>query len=80
VKGSSDWITKGKKGQNKDRSPAKQAALLPQIDRLAIGLEWLIKTLSCSEVHELCTPVDPHHPELRISRQCVVLGLARTSQ
>jgi putative transposase len=37
------------------------------------------KSLSCSEAHELRKLVDHDHPELSISRQCVLLGLPRST-
>jgi putative transposase len=42
-------------------------------------LEWLKKNLSCSDAHELRKLVDQDHPELSISRQCVLLGLPRST-
>ena len=37
------------------------------------------KNLSCSEAHELRKLVDHDQPELSVSRQCVLLGLARST-
>ncbi len=37
------------------------------------------KNLSCSDAHELLKLVDQDHPELSISRQCVLLGLPRST-
>jgi len=42
-------------------------------------LEWLKKTLSCSDAHELRKLVDSDHSELSISRQCALLGLPRST-
>jgi putative transposase len=47
--------------------------------KLQMELEWLKKNLSCSDALELCRLVDGKHPELRISRQCELLGLPRSS-
>ncbi len=46
---------------------------------LQMALEWLKKNLSCSDAHELRKLVDQDHPELSISRQCVLLGLPRST-
>jgi hypothetical protein len=37
------------------------------------------KNLSCSDARELHKPVDHHHPELSVSRQCALLGLPRST-
>jgi len=37
------------------------------------------KSLSCSDARELRKLVDHDHPDLSVSRQCVLLGLARTT-
>jgi putative transposase len=42
-------------------------------------LEWLKKNLSSSDAHELRKQVDLDHPELSVSRQCVLLGLPRST-
>jgi putative transposase len=42
-------------------------------------LEWLKKNLSCSDAHELRKLVDHDQPELSVSRQCVLLGLPRST-
>lgn len=42
-------------------------------------LEWLKKSLSCSDARELRKLVDHHHPELSVSRQCALLGLPRST-
>jgi putative transposase len=42
-------------------------------------LEWLNKSLSCSEAHELRKLVDHDHPEPSVSRQCALLGLPRST-
>ena len=42
-------------------------------------LEWLKKNLSCSDAHETRKLVDPDHGQLTISRQCQLLGLARST-
>ena len=42
-------------------------------------LEWLKKSLSCSDARELRKLVDHAHPELSVSRQCLLLGLPRST-
>jgi putative transposase len=42
-------------------------------------LEWLKKSLSCSDASELRKLVDHDHPELSVSRQCALLGLPRST-
>jgi putative transposase len=42
-------------------------------------LEWLKKNLSCSDARELRKLVDHNHPELSVSRQCVLLALPRST-
>ena len=37
------------------------------------------KNLSCSDERELRTLVDQYHSELSVSRQCLLLGLARST-
>ena len=37
------------------------------------------KNFSCFDAHELRKLVEPDHPELRISRQCALLGLPRST-
>ena len=42
-------------------------------------LEWLKKSLSCSDTRELRRLVVYDHPELSVSRQCALLGLPRST-
>ncbi len=42
-------------------------------------LEWLKKSLSCSDARELRKLVDHDHPELSVSRPCALLGLPRST-
>jgi hypothetical protein len=42
-------------------------------------LEWLKKSLSCSNALELRKLVDHDHPELSVSRQCALLGFPRST-
>jgi putative transposase len=42
-------------------------------------LEWLKKSLSYSDARELRKLVDHDHSELRVSRQCALLGLPRST-
>jgi len=45
---------------------------------MQMELVWPKQILSCSEACELCKLVDHNHPELSVSRQCALLGLARS--
>ncbi len=47
--------------------------------KLQMGLEWLQKNLSCSNPRDLRELVNHDHPELSVSRQCVLLGLPRST-
>jgi putative transposase len=58
---------------------AKDAELFQQIGRLQMELEWLKKSLSCSDARELRKLVDHAHAELSLSRQCALLGLPRST-
>ena len=40
-------------------------------------LDWLKKSLGCSDDRELRKLVDHDHAELSVSRQCALLGLPR---
>ena len=42
-------------------------------------LEWLKKSLTSSDAHELRRLINHDHPELRVSRQCALLGLPRST-
>ena len=42
-------------------------------------LEWLKKSLSCSDGRELRKLVESDHPELSVSRQCALMGLPRST-
>jgi putative transposase len=79
LEGASDLFTRGKKTQAKDESQAKEAELFQQIGKLQMELEWLKKSLNCSDARELRKLVDHDHPELTVSRQCELLGLPRSS-
>ena len=83
--GASELFTRGKqskdkeKGQAKEEGQAKEAELFQQIGRLQMELEWLKKSLSCSDARELRKLVDHDHPELSVSRQCALLGHPRST-
>ena len=79
LEGSSELFTRGKKIQSKEEGQAKEAELFQQIGKLQMELEWLKKNLSCSDAHERRKLVDPDHGQLTISRQCQLLGLARST-
>ena len=77
--GASELFTRSKKSKDNEEGQAKKAELFQQIGRLQmeLELEWLKKSLSCSEARELRKLVDHDHPDLSISRQCALLGLPR---
>ncbi len=79
LEGASELFTRGKKSKDKEEGQAKEAELFQQIGRLQMELEWLKKSLSCSDAHELRKLVDHDHSELSISRQCALLGLPRST-
>ena len=79
LEGASELFTRGKKSKDKEEGQAKEAELFQQIGRLQMELEWLKKSLSCSDAHELRKLVDHDHPELSVSRQCALLGLPRST-
>jgi putative transposase len=58
----------GRKTIQRKRQPAE---LFQQIGRLQMELEWLKKSLSCSDARELRKLVDHDHPELSGSRRMV---------
>ena len=73
--GASELFIRGKQTKDKDEGQAKEAELFQQIGRLQMELEWLKKSFSCSDARELRMLVDHDHPDLSVSRQCVLLGL-----
>ena len=77
--GASELFTCGKQSKDKEEVQAKEAELFQQIGRLQMELEWLKKNLSCSDARELRNLVDHDHHELSVSRQCVLLGLPRST-
>ena len=77
--GASELFIRGKQTKDKDEGQAKEAELYQQIGRLQMELEWLKKSLSYSDARELRKLVDHDHPDLSVSRQCVLLGLARST-
>ncbi len=77
--GASELFTRGKQSKDKEEVQAKEAELFRQIGRLQMELGWLKKNLSCSDAHELRKLVYHDHPELSVSRQCVLLSLARST-
>ena len=77
--GASERFIKGKQTMDKDEGQAKEAELFQQIGRLQMELEWLKKSLSCSDARELRKLVDHDRPDLSVSRQCVLLGLAQAT-
>ena len=79
LEGSSELFSRGKKLQANDEGQVKEAELFQQIGKLQMELEWLKKNLSCSDAHERRKLVDPGHGQLTISRQCQLLGLARST-
>jgi putative transposase len=77
--GASALFTKGSRCKDKEEVQAKEAELFQQFGCLQMELEWLKKSLSCSDARELRKLVDHDHPELSVSRQCVLLGLPRST-
>jgi hypothetical protein len=77
--GASELFTSGKKSKDKKESRAKEAELFKQIGWLRMELEWLRKTLNCSEARELLGLVDHDHPEPSLSRQWALLGLPQST-
>jgi putative transposase len=47
--GASELFTRGKKCKDKEEGQANEAELFQQIGRLQMELEWLQKSLNCSE-------------------------------
>jgi putative transposase len=79
LEGASDLFTRGKMTQAKDESQAKEAELFQQIGKLQMELEWLNKSLNCSEARELRKLVDRGHPDRTVTLQCELLGLLRST-
>lgn len=55
------------------------AELFQKIGKLKMELEWLIKSLSSSTVHEQRRLVDQSHPKLSFRRQCEMLSLQKSN-
>jgi len=77
--GASELFTRGKKNKDTGESQTKAAEVFQQIGRLQMELEWLKKSLSCSDASKLRKLVDHDHPELSVSCQCALLGLSRST-
>ncbi len=77
--GASELFTRGKQTWDKGERQAKEAELFQQIGRRRWSWSGSKKSLSCSDARELRKLVDHDHAELRVSRQCVLLGLARST-
>lgn len=75
IDSASELFTRGKKSIDNEDGQAKETELFQQIGRLQMELEWLKKSRSCSDPHELRKLVNHDHPELSINRQCAPLGL-----
>jgi putative transposase len=75
----SELFTRANKSKDKDENQAREAELFQQIGKLQMELEWLKKSLSCSDAHELRKLVDQDDPELSVSRQCALLGLPKST-
>jgi putative transposase len=78
--GTSELFTRAGKSKDKEELQAKETELFQQIGHLQMELEWLKKILSCSDARELRKLVDHDHPELSVIRQCVLLGLPRSTR
>jgi putative transposase len=64
--------------QMRQQADAEKDELYKQIGQLKVKLDFLKKELDLSlEQRRLC--IDPRHPELRVQRQCELLGLPRST-
>ena len=64
--------------QRRPDQATDEQELFEQIGRLKMEVEWLKKKLPRSaEVKRRC--IEPHHQHLSVSRQCELVGLARSS-
>jgi putative transposase len=77
--GASELFARGKQTKDKEEGQTKEAELFQQIGRLQMELEWLKKSLSRCDACELRKLVDHDHPEISVSRQCVLLRLPRST-
>jgi putative transposase len=77
--GASELFTRAKNTKDKEEVQAKEPELFQQIGRLQMELEWLKKSLSCSDARELRKLVNHGHPGLSVSCQCALLGLPRST-
>jgi putative transposase len=59
--GASELLARGKKSKDKEEGQGKEAELFQQIGKLEMELEWLKKSLSCSDARELRKLVDHDH-------------------
>ena len=79
LEGASELFTRGEQTEDTEEGQAKEAELFQQIGRLQMELEWLKKSLNCTDARGLRKLVDSGHPELSFSRQCALLGLPRST-
>jgi len=77
--GASEPFTPANKSKAKDETQAKEAELFQQISKLQMELESLQKNLSCSDARKMRKVVEYDHPGLSVSRQCLLLGLPRST-
>ena len=71
--------SKGRKGKKKGDLEKREAEPVQEIGELKVELEWIRKNLSCSTAHELRRLVDLNHHQLKIRRQCELLGLPKST-
>jgi hypothetical protein len=57
---------------------ALTAPLYEEMGRLKMELDWLKKS-RLSSVENKRVPIEPHHPDLSVVRQCALIGLSRSS-
>ncbi|MCB2261366.1 MAG: IS3 family transposase [Candidatus Thiosymbion ectosymbiont of Robbea hypermnestra] len=58
---------------------ALTAPLYEEIGRLKMELDWLKKKSRLNSVDSRRSFIDPHHPDLSITRQCALIGISRSS-
>ena len=73
-----ELFERGYAGSREQELQQREAELFEEIGRLKMELEWLKKKLiGSAELRR--SLVEPGHPELRIRRQCELLGLPRST-
>ena len=80
LEGASELFTRGKKSKDREEGLRRRPSCSSRSGDCRWSWSGSKKSLSCSEAHELRKLVDHDHPELSVSRQCVLLGLARSTR